>query len=237
MNKILLVFLFIFTTSGCSKNISPIKPVNKQVGFTILPFPSDNFMVGQIVELYTKPNKVIITYSPDTLKNKKIHIYKGWNISDSSENFIKRNLQKDISKILKSKYTFASEKNLEISFINTQTNSIYKHDIFNTLKNTLKNNVMIRDHILGFRHSKWRTKYDVVIQTLSAYISFKLTDSSGHIVAINPSTIEKINTKLPLNFFRSGEKIITDSRLVVGIYTDPDILDILIKQYETQVKK
>ena len=234
MNKIFFVFVFIFTMSGCSQNRFPIKPAKKQVNFTILPFPTDMSQVGQIVELYTKPNNVITTYSPP-ITRQKIHIYNAWNISDSGKNIIKEKLQADIIKILKSKYTFASKKNIEISFTNTQIKSMYKYDLLNSIKNTLKDNKMIREHIVRFRRSKWRTKYDVVIKTLSADISFKLTDSSGHIVAIDPSIIRQLNKKLRLYFInRNGEKITTSSKLVIAIYTDPDMINMLIKQYEIQ---
>ena len=111
-----LIILLIISSCAPTKNRIGLQA---GTGFIELPFPSNNYMPGQIIEVYTRPTKVEITHQPD-LNWDQVSNSPGWNIETTKTKEIKGNLSAKIANMLKRKYEFASNQNVKVSFTNTK---------------------------------------------------------------------------------------------------------------------
>lgn len=201
--------------------------VAKYTGFTELPFPSNVYASGQIIEVYSSPSKVEVTFAPE-IPWDKATISDGWQISSTETDNIKSNFALEISKILKGTAGFSSDKKVKVEFTDTKTRLIPKNIIFASVSKSIKEDpslsMMLKSYINKGTH------FDVITQTLSATISFSIVDTSGIAIDVDSEVIEKLNSAFKLNFAKkSGEdRTVSGSNLVVGIHYDPKMIDIIL---------
>jgi hypothetical protein len=224
--SVISIALALLLLSGCGVREPGL---TKYTGFTELPFPSNSYAVGQIVEIYSSPRKVEITYQPDIPWDQQT-VSPGWDISSTDTEKIKSNLAVEISKVLQGSYEYASEKTVRIQLSNTKTRVIPKSLIYGTLKEDIEKNVGLKGQLNDYIENG--TKFDVVTMTLSANISFSLVDSSDQEVAIDSEVIKKLNSEFDVGFKQQSgtNKVITGNDLVVGIHHDPQMVAIILKK-------
>jgi len=210
--------------------LNRVPGLTKYTGFAELPFPSNSYAVGQIVQIYSEPRKVEIVYQPDIpLDIQTVSI--GWNISGTQtiEN-IKSNLAIEISNVLQGSYEYASKETVKTQLINTKTREIPKGYIYSALKNDIENDVNGVKTLLN-NYIETGNKFDVVTMTLSANISFSLVDPNGQEIAIAPEVIKELNSELDMGFEQESgtNKVITGNDLVVGLHYDPQMVAIILE--------
>jgi hypothetical protein len=233
MKKLLLIailgILLIINSCAPSRNIG----LTEQTGFVELPFPSNNFKPGQIVEVYSRPSKVEITHQP-SINWDQLNSSPGWNISSTQTKEIKRALSTEISNILKGKYEYASSENVKVEFTNTKTTVIQKSTIYSAVKKDLKENTELNEQITDFMDDG--THFDVITSTLSANISFTLVNSSNQSVDLDSEVIKEINSQFDIDFSKdtTGNRVITGENLVVGIHKDPKIVKLIMKRLKRE---
>lgn len=225
MKKYVLILMGVMMLASCASNQMGLE---KHTGFTDLPFPSNAFKSGQIVEIFSKPRKVEITFQPD-IPWDQATTSAGWNISSTETSNIKATLATEISKILKGKYKFASSESVEVAFTNTKTTLVSKNTIYTAVKNALEDNADLVEQIELFMDDG--THFDVITTTLSANVSFTLVDSFNNEVEIDSEVIKKLNSDFNIDFNQAdgSKKVITGSNLVIGIHTDPKLVRLLMK--------
>ena len=213
--------------------------VKKHTGFHELPFASNNYSTGQIVELYTKPNKVDITYTPKFESTNRLGMNTllkspGWNIKSSNTDNVKAEIEADIKNVATAEGSYSSDTEIEISFTDTETQTISKRDIYGVISQDIYDDTMLKDLILKYKSHKNRIKFSVVTSVLKAKVSFRLKNSSGQTINVSSADLSKINAKLNLNFSRqaSSDIFITGDKLVVGIHTDPIMMDVILADVE-----
>lgn len=226
MKRYIFVLIATIMLASCANNNVGLE---KHTGFTELPFPSNSFKSGQIVEIYSKPRKVEITFQPD-ISWDQATTSDGWNISSSEISTIRATLATEISKILKGKYEFASTESVQVDFTNTKTTLVEKNTIYTAVKTALKANPDLVEQIATYMDDG--THFDVVTTTLSANVSFTLVDASKNAVEIDSEVIKKLNSDFNIDFNQvdGSKKVITGSNLVIGIHTDPKLIRLLLKK-------
>lgn len=222
-SRILLILLILFMAGCAVKRVG----VSNYTGFTELPFPSNNYAPGQIVEIFSLPRKVDITFKPD-INWDQATSSPGWNISNDQTKGIKTAFSTEIASILKANYSYASSENVKVEFTNTKTTVIEKSVIYSAIKKALKENQDLNEQIKIYM--KDGTRFDVITQILSANISFKLVDSSNTTVDVNSDIIKEINSKFDIDFKKDNNSstVITGSNLVVGIHSDPKLVKLIM---------
>tara|TARA_B110000046_G_C12968231_1_gene387742 strand:+ start:79 stop:783 length:705 start_codon:yes stop_codon:yes gene_type:complete len=225
----ILGILLIMNSCSTTKNIG----LTEQTGFVELPFPSNNYKPGQIIEVYSRPSKVEITHQP-SINWDQLNSSPGWNISSTQTKELKRTLSAEISNILKGKYDYASSENVKVEFTNTKTTVIQKSTIYSAVKSELKNNTELNEQITDFMDDG--THFDVITSTLSANISFTLVNSSNQSVDLDSEVIEQINSQFDIDFSKgtTGNRVITGENLVVGIHKDPKIVKLIMKRLKRE---
>ena len=203
--------------------------LEKHTGFIELPFPSNNFKPSQIIEVYSKPKKVVVTHQPST-NWEMLNTSPGWDISTSTTNDLKSSLSTEISKVLIGEYDYASKENIIVEFTNTKTSMIQTSTIYSILKKELKDNSDLNEQITEY--VKTGTHFDVITATLSANISFKLVNNSNVIVDLDTEMLEKINSQFDANFTKEvkSNRIITGKNLVIGFHKDPKMIKSILKR-------
>lgn len=226
MKRYILVFIGVVMLASCASNQVGLE---KHSGFTELPFPSNTFKSGQIVEIFSRPRKVEITFQPD-IPWDQATTSEGWNISSAETSTIRANLATEISKILKGKYDFASTGSVKVDFTNTKTTVVAKNTIYSAVKKSLDSDPDLVELIKTYMGDG--THFDVITTTLSANVSFTLVDSSMNVVEIDSEVIQKINSDFNIDFNKvdGSNKVITGSNLVIGIHTDPKLIRLLMKK-------
>jgi len=207
--------------------------LTEQTGFTELPFPSNSYKPGQIVEVYSRPSKVEITHQP-SINWDQMNSSPGWNISSNQTEKIKRTLSAEISNILKGKYDYASSEKVKVEFTNTKTTVVQKSTIYSAVKSELKNNSELNEQITDFMDDG--THFDVITSTLSANVSFTLVNSSNQTIDLDSEVIEKINSQFDIDFTKDAtrNRVITGENLVVGIHKDPKIVKLIMKRLKKE---
>jgi hypothetical protein len=233
MKRLTYLSLFIFLIiSSCSTYNNRIG-LQDGTGFIELPFPSNNYMPGQIIEVYTRPTKVEITHQPN-LNWDQLSSSSGWNISTNKTKEIKGNLSAKIANVLKGKYEYASNQNVKVSFTNTKTYTIQKSTIYSELKLAISNNSDLKDLIEDSIEDD--THFDVITTVISANVAFNLIDSSNNTVDIDSEIIEEINSQFDINFSKNNSKntVISGTNLIIGFHKDPKLVKKILKRVNEQ---
>lgn len=217
--------LVVLVIAGCA---SQQVGVTKYTGFSELPFPSNAYASGQIIEIYSSPKKVEITFDPK-IPWDQATVSEGWRITGSESENIKSNFAIKITKILKGTAGYNSDKKVKVDFSDTQTRIVPKNTIFAAVGKSIQEDPTLSRLLESYR--KNGTHFDVITQTLNASISFSIVDTSGAVLDVDSEVIKKLNSEFNLNFERKvgNNKTITGSNLVVGIHYDPEMIDILMK--------
>ncbi len=229
VRMISVISIALASLSGCTLVPRGVG-LTKHTGFTELPFPSNSFAVGQIVEIHSEPRKVEIVYQPDIPWDQQT-VSPGWDISTAQTEKIRSNLAVEMSKVLEGSYVYDSNETVRIQLSNTKTRVIEKTRIYSALKKDIENDTRGLKTLLS-DYIEVGTRFDVITTTLSANISFSMVDSSGQEVAIDSEVIKKLNSEFDISFKQESgtNKVISGNDLVVGIHYDPQMVAIILKK-------
>jgi hypothetical protein len=223
--KYLVIIAVVIELVGCGtyNNVG----ISRYTGFIDLPFPSNSYAAGQIVEIHTSPKKVEIAYDPRIAWD-ATSLSDGWAITADATSTLKADLQAKISDVVNGSATAASSYKVKVSFTDVKTRIVEKLVIYDNIKKSLSNNQSLAEMIKAYRRQN--THFDVVTQTLSAKVSFALSDSAGATAKVDPTILQRLNTSVGAEFsWQSDENVyITGGELVIGIHYDPDMIDSLL---------
>lgn len=223
--KSMLLTSIILLLAGCaSKNVG----IQDYTGFTELPFPSNTYASGQLVEIYSSPRKVEITFDPQ-IPWDQANISEGWDISADKTSDIKTKFATEINKIMNASVGQNSTHKVQVEFTNTKTRLIPKNKIFSAIDKAISDDSSLKKQLQLYMNDG--THFDVITQTLSATISFKVLDSNNHEVIVDSEVIKKINSEFNIDFARqdNSNKIISGTDLVVGIHYDRQMINLLMR--------
>ncbi|MDZ4298487.1 MAG: hypothetical protein U0998_09130 [Moraxellaceae bacterium] len=202
--------------------------IQRHTGFTELPFPSNTYQSGQIVEVYSSPKKVEITFDPQ-IPWDMASTSEGWEIGADETNSIKSKFETEISKILSASASHNSTQRVQVEFTNTTTRLVPKNRIFATLDKAISEDSSLKRQLQLYMQNG--TRFDVITQTLNANVSFRVIDQSNQEVAVDSEVIKKLNTDFDINFSRqrNSNRVISGSNLTVGVHYDPKMIGLLVK--------
>lgn len=220
-----LALTLIFLCASCTTSRVG---VGKHSGFQELPFPSNTYASGQIVEIYSDPAKVELTFDPE-LPWDRGSVSPGWDISSDETSTIRANFATKIQRILEGDANYDSTKRVIVDFTDTRTRLIPKTVIFSALEREIIENESLKRQL--DLYMKDGTHFDVITQTLSATVSFRVVDGSNQEIKLDTEVLKKVNSEFETNFKRkaNSNSIISGSDLVVGIHYDPKMIDLLTK--------
>lgn len=220
----ILQIILLLIVSGC---VTSQVGLTKYTGFTELPFPSNAYASGQIIEIYSSPKKVEITFDP-RIPWDQATVSDGWRISASETEAIKSSFVLEIAKILKGTAGYNSEKKVKVDFTETQTRILPKNTIYAAVAKSIQDDPTLSRLLSSYRQNG--THFDVITQTLNATITLSVVDSSGAAIDIDFEVMRKLNSEFGLKFDRGSgnEKTLSGRNLVVGIHYDTEMIDILL---------
>lgn len=225
-HRLIYLLLFVaFVIGGCgTQQIG----VTKYTQFKELPFPSNAYASGQIVEIFSKPEKVEITFDPQVPWDQAT-VSAGWSISGTENEKTKSSFATEITRVLKGSASYNSEQKVKVNFENTQTRIVPKNTIFGYVGKAIKDDPTLAKMLAVYR--KNGTHFDVITQTLTANVTFSVVDTNGQEVDIDSEVIKKLNSEFNLKFERqaNGGKSIAGTNLVVGIHYDTEMIDLLLQ--------
>lgn len=226
--KILLPILVVaLLLVGCAR-VSEVG-IAKYTGFTELPFPSNAYVSGQIVEIYSMQRKVEITFDPE-IPWDQVTLSDGWKINATEIEDIKVTFSSEIKRILEGTAGYSADHKVIVAFDDTKTRIIPKYRISNALYSSIQTDPSLKDHLESYIDEG--THFDVITQTLSATISFTAVDNSNSELKIDSEVIRKLNSEFNLDFKHgaSSNKVISGTNLVVGFHYDPKMIKILLNK-------
>lgn len=223
--KILIAFVVI-ALSGCAS--APLG-VQNYTGFTELKFPSNNLAPGQIIEIYSKPEKIEITYQPD-IPWDRVSTSPGWDIAGTDASEVKANLGLEVIKALEATGQSTANTKAIVQLTNTKTTLIPKEVIYSTLKKNISERKSLQEQIKDY--SEIGTRFDVITETLTASVTFSLVDADNHELKIDSDVIQKLNSKfnLSLSLTTGNTTAISGKDLVVGIHYDPNMVRLILNK-------
>lgn len=202
--------------------------IQRHTGFTELPFPSNTYQSGQIVEIYSSPRKVEITFDPQ-IPWDMASTSEGWDISADETGSIKSKFETEISKILTASASHNSTQRVQVEFTDTKTRLVPKNRIFNAIDKAINEDASLKRQLQIYM--KDGTHFDVITQTLSATVAFKILDESNQEVAVDSEVIKKLNSEFNIDFSRQNgsNRVVSGSNLTVGIHYDPKMVGLLVE--------
>jgi hypothetical protein len=221
--KILIGFI-VFVLAGCGDSDT----INKHTGFMKLPFPSKNISLGQIVEVFTKPEKVEITYDSN-FDSSKMKSSQGWSISVAESNKINVAVTAKIASILKPYYP-KIDCTLTVEFLNKKTEFFEKNLIFKKVDSTIAVNASLKRHLVLY-NSKG-AHFNVITQIITGKIKVSVFKDSNDTGLINGAVLNQLNAEFDLVFNQdsSVKRIISEDDLIFGFHYDPNMINILYKE-------
>ena len=225
MRKWHVVVLIAVLLSACT---APGIGVKKYTGFTELKFPSNSLAPGQIVEIYSDPEKVEITYQPNIPRD-KASSSPGWDIASVEARAASANLELEIINVLKATGSSSSSVRAQVQYSNTKTTLVPKYYIYSTLKRDIGSSKSLQEQLRAYIGNG--TRFDVVTMILTATVTFKLVDPNNNKLKIDSQVIEKLNSRFGLSFSLSNESstAISGKDLVIGIHYDPNMVNFILK--------
>ena len=160
--KILFPTLVALLFAGCQLQEIGI---TKYTGFSELPFPSNAYAPGQIVEVYSTPKKVEITFDPQ-IPWDQVTVSDGWRISTTETENIKAMFSTEITNILKGTAVYTGDQKVNVEFTDTKTRIIPKIRIFSALASSIQGDPSLKKLLESYIDGG--THFDVITQTLSA---------------------------------------------------------------------
>lgn len=220
---ILCTFLLLLTNCATQK-----VGIQKHTGFVELPFPSNTYASGQIVEIYSSPRKVEVTFDPQ-IPWDQASISEGWDISADETSKIQTKFATEISKLLTASASHNESQKVQVEFTNTKTRLVPKNRIFKSIDKAITDDPSLEKQLRVYMNDG--THFDVVTQTLSATIAFKVVDINDQEVEVDTEVIKKINSDFNIEFARQSgsNKVVSGTDLVVGIHYDPKMINLLTK--------
>lgn len=216
---------FLLLLAGCAtKEVG----IQKHTGFVELPFPSNTYASGQIVEIYSSPRKVEVTFDPQ-IPWDQASISDGWDISADETSEIKTKFATEISKLLTASASHNSTQKVQVEFTDTKTRLVPKNKIFISIDKAITDDPSLKRQLQIYMNDG--THFDVVTQTISATIAFKVVDTNNQEVEVDSEVIKKLNSDFNISFSRKAgsNKVISGKDLVVGIHYDRKMINLLTK--------
>ena len=197
------------------------------VGFAELPYPSNAYASGQIVELQAVPRKVEIAFDPK-IPADMVTVSDGWRISSEEAESMRVKLAQEIARTLRGTPGYGAGSRVSVDFSDTRTRIVPKNQIFAAISKHVQKDPALHRLLRGYRANG--TRFDVVTETLSATISLSVADASGAPVEIGPAMLEKLQSELSLRFEKNGngQKTVRGSNVVVGIQYDPKMVGVIL---------
>ena len=225
MKKLSILSIVLCLSFGCSSTLG----INKYTGFTEVVFPSSIFSPGQIVEIYSKPRKVELTYNPQ-IEFLPIQESRGWDIQGTEALNMLADIETEIEKILTANASYKNSLKSEISLSETGTRVIPKNIIYQQLQEDLKDK-KLQEQLQEYKIRG--TKFCVITAVLTAKVTIRITGAKEIFSKIYPSIQEELHSKINISLKKDGENSATfscnENNLVVGIHYDPIMIDILMK--------
>ena len=219
MRNIITILIFGLALSTCT--------TTKKTSIEIT-LPSSTIKPGQIIQKYTKDNKIVDLYTPiyNWRVIKKVAID---SIEHLSGTEFKNKLSTKVIEIANIKYNHISQKNVTAKLKNIKKTSIDKIDIYNRLLDDIKLKKNLQNLIL--MNYKRKKNIYVVTSTLSADVEISIIDSLGRSTEIDFDILKSINSELNTNFFyKSGNKnTIFGSNLIISFEAEKELIDDLLK--------
>lgn len=216
--QLTLLVSFLLVLSGCAS--SPSVGVQRHSGFIELPFPSNTYASGQIVEIFSSPRKVEITLDPQ-IPWDQVSQSSGWNISSEDTNVIRTNFATEISKILTTSAKHNSTQKVQVDFVDTRTRIVPKNIIFAAVGKAISEDPLLKKQLEIYANDG--------TQTLTATISFTVVDSNNQDVVVDTEVLKKLNSDFNIEFSREAgsNRVITGTDLVVGFHYDPKMIQLV----------
>ena len=229
MKKSLYLFLIVSLIIVSCKSTGGRIGLSESTGFIELPFPSNSYKPGQIVEVYSRPTKVDITHQP-AIGWDQFSSSPGRDIATSKTQEIEGNLSAKIANIVDGEYEFVDRSNVKVSFTDTKTYTIQKSTIYSVLKSELNENSDLKDLIKISVEDG--THFDIITSVISGSIAFSIVDDNNHSIELDSEVIQKINSEFDMNFGldSSTNTIISGDNLIVGFHKDPKLMNRILMQ-------
>jgi hypothetical protein len=225
--KVRILFTaIVLALAGCAS--APLG-VQNYTGFTELKFPSNSLAPGQIIEVYSKPEKIEITHQPD-IPWDRVSTSPGWDMAGADVSEVKANLTLEVLKVLEATGQATANTRAVVQLTNTKTALIPKEVIYSALKKNISSNESLKEQINDYSDNG--TRFDVITSTLTATVAFSLVDANNNELKIDSEVIQKLNSKLNLGLTlaNGNATAISGKDLVVGIHYDPNMIRLILKK-------
>lgn len=229
-NKVAVPFLAALMLGACaSPELGVVREAGtgEPVGFAELPYPSNAYASGQIVELHAVPRRVEITFDP-RIPADMVTVSDGWRISSAEAESMRVKLAQEIARTLQGTPGYSAGSGVSVEFSDTRTRIVPKNQIFAAISRHVQKDPALHRLLRGYRENG--TRFDVVTETLSATIWLSVVDATGARVEIGPAMLEKLQSELSLRFEKAGngDKTLRGHNVVVGIQYDPKMVGVIL---------
>ena len=221
--------LAVLVVVGCAATDAGVREIgtSEPTGFTVLPYPSNLYASGQIIERNAASKKVDITFDPK-IPADMVSVSEGWRISSADAESMRARLAQEIASTLRGTPGYGAGRTVKVDFCDTRTKIVPKTMIFAAISRHVQKDPSLLKLLKGYRDNG--TRFEVVTETLSATISLSVVDSSGARVEVGPAMLEKLQSELSLNFEKdaNGAKSVRGKNVVVGILYDPKMVGVIL---------
>jgi hypothetical protein len=223
---ITLTVIALSLLSGCA---STKPPIGKHTGFYALPFPSNAYSPGQIIELWDDRPRVDIVHIPSAIKSLPLIESEGWSISSTEFESIRSAFAAQVKAILGATANYSGSSRVNIELTETKTRQLPIDQMYSAVKQSLATESDLKEMIMKYR-KRYDGRYFVLTQTLSARVTFSVIGENNLTVDISADLAKKFESQLNAKVDRTSgaQQVVVGNVLVVGIQFDEEMIQVLL---------
>jgi hypothetical protein len=193
-------------------------------GLQPFPLPSSAFHVGQVVAVYTRPQKVSIITDPASPVDSAATIQVSQSTISSSKGTIEAGYKTVVAGSLGGKQV----NSVSVEYMNPRALQGIQGDLVSSLVTKLKANPQLRGYIASLQ--KDGIILNVIETIYLADISLTFKDETGATIDVSGTALQELKAKASGDYTSQSNGTVLGKGLAIGFHTSPDVLRYVMTQ-------
>ena len=193
-------------------------------GFQPFPVPSSAFHVGQVVAVYTRPNKVSIITDPNFPQDSARTVA----VNQGSISTSKAAIEAGYKNAVQGTLGGVRIRDVTVDYSNTRSLQTRQDQIVAALVEKLKGDALARAYVRDLQRQG--VVMNVIETIFVADLSITFKDSTGATVAVTGPTLSELKNKIGGEYTLNENGTVLGKTLAIGFQTSPDILRFVLTQ-------
>ena len=220
MKKLLLACAALVLLTSCKPELPSI------AGYNMFFLPSNNYKVGQIIAIYTKPKKIDIIHNTK-LEEGDFLPSKSANFTSEETSKLTAHIEASVKDQVDAAFGLNASRYISVRYLNTRVVDLVHTNAYSRIKNAIAADPDVQEYLTKLKYEKG-VKLDVASSILTADIEVTINDGVEAGVDISaPKLLDKLDIGFGPDVTRANT--IVGKQLAIGYHADPNLVNFLVR--------